>query len=111
VPITFGLLADDVIVTAVDHKPKTTTALARLRNVRTHPEVTVLVDHYDDDWAELWWVRGRGRASVAEPSDPRWSGAIRALVDRYPQYADTAPAGDVIFIEISEWRGWAASDR
>ena len=66
VPVTFTLLVDeggggaDRIVTAVDHKPKSTPALRRLRNIAEHPEVTVLVDHYENDWDRLWWVRLRG---------------------------------------------------
>jgi PPOX class probable F420-dependent enzyme len=108
VPITFGLVADDVIVTAIDHKPKTTTSLARLRNVRAHPEVTMLVDHYDDDWTELWWVRVRGVATIVESPDARWTAAIAALVDRYRQYATRPPSGPAMLIQTTEWRGWAA---
>ena len=49
----------------VDDKPKATTALRRLDNVRAHPAVSLLVDHYDDDWTRLWWVRVDGTAVVA----------------------------------------------
>ena len=61
VPVTFALLkADhggDVIVVAVDHKPKRTTELQRLRNIRREPRVSFLADHYSQDWEQLWWVR------------------------------------------------------
>src|SRR4029453_4312281 len=57
VPITFPLVGD-AGGSAVDQKPKTTLALARLANLAVHPVASVLVDHYDDDWARLWWVRG-----------------------------------------------------
>jgi PPOX class probable F420-dependent enzyme len=61
VPITFAFVGD-TIVTAVDHKPKRTTHLQRLENIRRNPHVTVLVDQYADDWNALWWVRIRGDA-------------------------------------------------
>ena len=64
VPITFAF-DDQVIVTAIDHKKKSTIELKRLDNIRQFPEVTLLADHYDDqNWQRLWWVRIRGRAKV-----------------------------------------------
>src|SRR6187397_2768867 len=63
VPIVF-VVVDDVVWSAVDSKPKSTRALRRLDNIRSHPRVSVLVDHYDDDWTSLWWVRIDGDAQV-----------------------------------------------
>ena len=60
VPVTFAV-AGDMVYTAVDAKPKRTTALRRLANVAANPRVSLLVDHYDDDWSRLWWVRADGR--------------------------------------------------
>jgi PPOX class probable F420-dependent enzyme len=108
VPITFTLV-DDVIVTAVDHKPKTTTHLKRLENVRANPEVSVLVDEYDDaDWAALWWVRLRGQAEVIDDGG-RYDRAIDALVEKYPQYEDTRPCGPAIIVHLVGWQWWSAS--
>src|SRR5215472_5832016 len=67
VPVTFAV-DGEMIYTAVDAKPKSTTDLRRLDNMRAHPDVAVLADHYADDWTELWWVRADGRAEiVADP--------------------------------------------
>ena len=54
----------DRLWTAVDAKPKTTTRLQRLDNVRANPWASLLVDHYEEDWDELWWVRADGTAAV-----------------------------------------------
>jgi PPOX class probable F420-dependent enzyme len=54
----------DQIFTAVDHKPKTTANLKRLRNIMENPLVSVLADHYSDDWSDLWWARADGRAAI-----------------------------------------------
>jgi len=104
VPITFALDGDH-LVTAVDQKPKTTTDLRRLRNVREHPEVTVLVDHYDEDWDRLWWVRLRGRARVVAEGPDR-DRAADLLRERYDQYRDRPPQGAAIWVEITSWTGW-----
>src|SRR5260221_699719 len=54
VPVTFVHAADadgtEHLYIAVDHKPKRTTDLKRLRNIAAHPEVCLLADHYEGDW-------------------------------------------------------------
>ncbi|GAA4620822.1 TIGR03668 family PPOX class F420-dependent oxidoreductase [Saccharopolyspora hordei] len=103
VPITFAV-AGDVVVTAVDHKPKRTTQLRRLRNVVENPQVTVLADHYDDDWDRLWWVRADGRAEVADAPDH--PDLVAALVAKYPQYREERPNGRLIVVRVDRWSGW-----
>jgi PPOX class probable F420-dependent enzyme len=107
VPITFAIVGD-VLYTAVDHKPKTTTELKRLDNVRANPEVSVLVDEYDDDdWSALWWVRLRGLAQVVD-GGARYDTAIDALVAKYSQYRSVRPEGPAIVIELIRWQWWSA---
>ena len=105
VPVTFAVL-EDRIVFAVDHKPKSTTRLRRLDNIRARPSVCLLADFYDDDWTRLWWARADGTAAVLE-ADPV---AVDALAERYPAYAETRPAGPVVSIAVTAWTGWAAAD-
>jgi PPOX class probable F420-dependent enzyme len=108
VVVTFAAVGS-VVVTAVDSKPKTTQRLHRLRLIAANPQVSILVDHYDDaDWSRLWWVRGDGVARVLE--DPEECAEPRAwLLTKYPQYAADPPTGPVIRIEIARWSGWAAT--
>jgi len=100
--------AADVLVTAVDHKPKSTLELQRLANIERSPQVTVLVDHYSEDWTTLWWVRMRGTARVHREG-PEWQEAVAALVDRYRQYRERPPRGPAIVVSVTSWSGWAAS--
>src|SRR3954464_2057405 len=107
VPMTFALV-DAVMYTAVDHKPKRTTELKRLENVRVTPEVSVLVDEYDDeDWSALWWARLRGLARVVEEG-PEYEAGIDALVAKYEQYQTVRPSGPAIVIELILWQWWSA---
>ena len=107
VPITFAL-DGDLLYTAVDAKPKTTTRLRRLDNIGANHRVAVLADYYEEDWSALWWVRADGEASVLD--DPAgMAGPARLLADRYPQYLDNPPAGPVIAIRVDRWTGWSAT--
>ena len=107
VPIPFAF-DDRVLVTGIDHKKKSTIELKRLDNIRQFPEVTLLVDHYDDqDWKQLWWVRVRGRAKVYE-SGKDYERALDILSDRYSQYREIRPKGPAIVIERTEITGWKA---
>lgn len=107
VPVTFALDGDR-IYSAVDAKPKTTRSLRRLANIRANPQAAMLADHYSEDWAELWWVRADGRASVLTGPGAMAS-PIALLQERYSQYRQAPPEGPVIAIEVQRWAGWAAS--
>jgi PPOX class probable F420-dependent enzyme len=109
VPIVFAL-DGDTLYTAVDAKPKRSRRLRRIENARERPDVTVLVDRYDEDWERLWWVRLRGRARVLDAGDEA-ERAIELLVDKYEQYRLERPGLPVLAVEVAEWRGWAASAR
>lgn len=109
VPICFALDGDHLF-SAVDHKPKRRPELRRLTNLRANPFASVLVDHYDEDWGRLWWVRADGTAAVLDPEDGMASEerrrAVALLVDKYEQYADRTPAGAVISLTVQSWRSW-----
>jgi PPOX class probable F420-dependent enzyme len=107
VPVVFAV-QDDTVVIAIDHKPKTRRDVQRLANIRTRPEVSLLADHYDEDWTTLWWVRADGVAEVVEDA-AAMTGPIDLLVAKYPQYREVRPAGPVIVVRVSQWRGWAAA--
>ena len=107
VPITF-VMEGDTIFFAVDHKPKRTTSLRRLQNIAVHPSVALLVDHYEDDWRRLWWVRADGTARLLDAS-PDADHAIDLLVGRYPPYRERRPNGPAVAISIARISGWSAS--
>ena len=81
-----------------------------MENARARPDVTVLVDHYEDDWSRLWWVRLRGRARVLD-AGAEAERAIALLTEKYEQYRDAPPTAPVLALDVAEWRSWAASGR
>jgi PPOX class probable F420-dependent enzyme len=107
VPITFAVETESVY-SMVDQKPKSTTALQRLANIAAHPAASLLVDHYEDDWKRLWWVRVDGTAAVSD--DVATLTTARTLLQsKYPQYRDQPPDGPVISVTITgvTWWEWA----
>jgi PPOX class probable F420-dependent enzyme len=107
VPIVFAL-DGDTLYFAVDAKPKKTTKLARLKNIAINPAVSVLVDHYEDDWTRLWWVRADGTAHVIT-DDAGAQRAIDLLANRYAQHATDRPGGPVVAIHIDRLTGWTGT--
>lgn len=103
-----GGQADRVHI-AVDHKPKRSVELRRTANLEATGHACLLIDHYDEDWSRLWWVRLDGHG--ARVRDPRLaSRALDALAAKYPQYREHRPEGPVLTIEIEAYRGWAATE-
>jgi len=105
VPFCFAFSADR-IVSVVDGKPKRTTELRRLANIRADPRVEVLVDHYEEDWSRIWWIRVKGTAEVLEPGGQR-EAAIDRLVEKYEQYRSERPRGAVLSILPERWVAWS----
>ena len=68
----------------------------------------MLVDHYEEDWRRLWWVRLRGRARLAGKGGERARG-LTLLAAKYPQYRDQPPPGPVMVVEVTEARAWSAA--
>jgi PPOX class probable F420-dependent enzyme len=113
VPVVFAVDgasrgAHDVVYTAVDAKPKTTRRLRRLANIESNPQVSLLVDHYADDWTQLWWVRADGVAAIHAVGEAMDTG-FRLLRAKYPQYQSVPLHGPVIAVTVHRWSSWRAA--
>ncbi|HZD66753.1 MAG TPA: TIGR03668 family PPOX class F420-dependent oxidoreductase [Acidimicrobiales bacterium] len=104
VPCCF-VLAADTVYSAVDAKPKTTRTLRRLANLRATGVAALLVDHYEEDWSALWWVRLDGRGRVLESGEER-DRALDLLAGKYDQYRRQPPPGPVVAVDIEDRRAW-----
>jgi PPOX class probable F420-dependent enzyme len=98
----------DTLYSAVDSKPKRSRTLRRIENARARPDVTILVDHYEDDWRRLWWIRVRGRARVLDEGD-ELAHALALLTVKYEQYRAEPPDGPVLAVDITDVREWTAA--
>ncbi len=111
VPIVFARVGAE-LYSPIDGKPKRGGALARELNLRRDPRVALLLDHYEDDWEMLWWLRVEGRAALVPAADHER--ALAALRAKYPQYARVPlSSGEprLLRIEIERIASWRASAR
>jgi len=106
VPVVFVFDDDrDAIVIPIDTvKPKAGGRLQRLRNLDGDDRAVLLVEHYDDDWSQLWWVRVHGRAAEADPTP----GQLQHLAAAFPAYAAPESVASVIVLAPTHVTGWAA---
>jgi PPOX class probable F420-dependent enzyme len=115
VPVCFIVDAVDGVrvITPIDDKPKATDdkrALARVRDIRARPDVSLLVDRWDEDWSHLGWLRLHGCAALLEPGDVP-SDAVGRLREKYPQYATHAlESSPMIAIDIEHATSWGARE-
>lgn len=113
VPVCFALL-DDHIVSPVDEKPQEVPpdALRRSRNIEQNPRVTLVVDHYTEDWSRLGWVQVRGTAAHCEPDEDPHPDGLSALRNKYDQYATHAlEERPLIRIAPGSVRSWGRLER
>lgn len=106
VPVCFALEGNN-IYWAVDHKPKSTSRLRRLDNIRVHPAVELVADNYEEDWARIWWVRVGAEAAILE-SGPEAEHGLDLLAAKYPQYRAVRPLGPVVRMAVLRWTSWPA---
>jgi PPOX class probable F420-dependent enzyme len=105
VPVVFALIGRR-LVSPIDHKPKRSPRLLRLDNIRQESRVSLLVDHYEEDWTRLWWVRVDGSASILDSIHPS---ETAALAEKYPEYRNRPPTGVGLAIEIEAVNSWSAA--
>jgi len=121
VPICFALRPDDVegrpiLYSPLDEKPKRASdvhELARVKDILVLPEVTLLVDRWDEDWSRLAWLRLYGRGELLEPQPHEVAEhtlAVGLLRGRYPQYAAHALESlPIIRVRVDRAVAWSAS--
>lgn len=107
VPFVFAL-AGRTLYWAVDRKPKRTARLRRLANIEANPSVEVVVDHYEEDWTRLWWVRGTGTARIVGEGDERRL-ALDLLRAKYPDYRADPPTGPVVAVDLHRVAFWSST--
>ena len=111
VPVCFAVV-DGALYIAIDEKPKRgdPRTLRRVRNIERNPAVCLVVDHYAEDWSQLWWVQVRGHCTLVEDDETRQQ-ALAALRAKYPQYQAMAlEERPLLQIVPEQFVQWHSSD-
>ena len=77
----------NALFSVLDQKPKRAqvTRLRRVRNIQENPRVSLVVDHYEEDWSRLGYILVMGTAELLFEGGER-DGAVRLLRQKYSQY-------------------------
>ena len=106
VPVCFVWLEERAVI-ALDEKPKRVDVLClkRVRNIMENPLVSLVVDHYEEDWSYLSFVMMEGRAELRELSGVE----LLALRAKYPQYQSMQLRWGLV-LRPERWVQWTAQD-
>ena len=116
VPICFVLVGDPpILYSPIDDKPKRSDdplTLARVRDIAADPRVTILLDHWDEDWTRLAWLRIEGIAALLDAElGSEHASAVTALRAKYPQYGShRLEVRPLIRVTLQRVIGWGAPD-
>jgi len=71
----------------IDEKPKRTAprSLKRVRNIIENPQVSLVIDRYEEDWSRLAYVLVTGKARLLFRGEKHRE-AVRLLRQKYRQY-------------------------
>jgi len=108
VPVVFAGDSDRLYLPVDTLKPKRSTRLQRIANIEADPRCVLLVDHYSENWDELWWVRVHGSASVCTPDDLEIARSV--LAARHPRYEEPGSIAAAIVLVPEITSGWQARD-
>ncbi|HEU0237553.1 MAG TPA: TIGR03668 family PPOX class F420-dependent oxidoreductase [Candidatus Limnocylindrales bacterium] len=108
-------LGRPMLYSPIDEKPKASPdprALSRVQDLLVLPDVSLLVDRWDEDWTRLAWVRLYGRGVLLEPQPherEEHAMAVGLLRAKYAQYAShRLEERPIIRIVVDRSRSWGA---
>ena len=107
IPICFAFDSKS-FYSPIDEKPKRSAPanLKRLRNIRDNPQVSLVIDHYDEDWSKLAYVLITGTARIMQRGESHRR-AVTFLRKKYSQYRrmqiDTRPIIVIMSKRITFW--------
>ena len=83
-------------------------SLKRVMNIRNNPNVTLLIDEYDEDWTKLAFVLVHGKASIMNQKqvNMQFIKVYNALLAKYPQYRKINHGEMFIVIKPEKVTSW-----
>jgi len=108
VPIVFVIHENSFFI-PLDEKVKTVNArkLKRVKNIEKNPNVTILIDKYQNDWKKLFFLMIHGKATVIDSNNNKLMDKVhKLLISKYPQYKRIGVGNSCIKINPTKVTYW-----
>ncbi len=108
VPVVFVFHENSFFI-PLDEKVKTVNArkLKRVKNIEKNPNVTLLIDKYQNDWKKLFFLMIHGKATVIDGKNSKLMDKIhKLLISKYPQYKKIGIGNSCIKINPTKVTFW-----
>jgi len=108
VPVVFVFHENSFFI-PLDEKVKTVNPrkLKRVKNIEKNPNVTLLIDKYQNDWKKLFFLMIHGKATVIDGKNTKLMDIIhKLLVSKYPQYKKIGIGNYCIMINPTKVTFW-----
>ncbi len=108
VPVVFVFHENSFFI-PLDEKVKTVNArkLKRVKNIEKNPNVTLLIDKYQNDWKELFFLMIHGKATVIDGKNSKLMDKIhKLLISKYPQCKKIGLGNSYITINPTKVTFW-----
>jgi len=108
VPVVFVFHENSFFI-PLDEKVKTVNArkLKRVKNIEKNPNVTLLIDKYQNDWKKLFFLMIHGKATVIDSKNSKLMDKIhKLLISKYPQYKKIGIGNSCIAINPTKVTFW-----
>jgi len=110
VPVVFVFHKNSFFI-PLDDKTKTVNVrkLKRVKNIEKNPNVTLLIDEYQNDWKKLFFLMIHGKATVIDGKNSKIMDKVhKLLISKYPQYKKIGVGNSCIKINTTKvifWKG------
>ena len=111
VPVVF-VFHENLFFIPLDEKIKTVNPrkLKRVKNIEKNPNVTLLIDKYQNDWKKLFFLMIHGKATVIDGKNSKLMDKIHKLfISKYPQYKKIGIGNSCITINPTKVTFWKNS--
>jgi len=108
VPVVFVFHENSFFI-PLDEKTKTVNSrnLKRVKNIEKNPNVTLLIDKYQNDWKKLFFLIIHGKATVIDGKNSKLMDKIhKLLISKYPQYKKIGLGNSCITIKPTKVIFW-----
>ena len=111
IPVCFAFNGEAIYI-VLDQKPKSVelSRLRRVRNILANPQAALVIDHYEEDWAQLRYVLVSCSAEMLSGDEDEAAVAVSLLRNKYVQYRGMDLDGNpVIKLIPKRFAAWSYS--